>query len=104
LHNHLRADGAAALGRVFGPGELAAQGLPYCRDHIVHDQDGGQLPPGGVRCAAGCGPGGDPPHRGYCARRALQGRHAAPHQQVDVIVGVCGAQAPQPPDLRPVER
>ncbi|CAN4015438.1 TSCPD domain-containing protein, partial [Dysosmobacter welbionis] len=51
-----------------------------------------------------CGPGGDPPHRGYCARRALQGRHAAPHQQVDVIVGVCGAQAPQPPDLRPVER
>src|SRR5699024_1322987 len=97
LHDHLGADGRPSLGGVVRAAEPAAQALADGGDHVVHHQDGGQLPPGGVLRAAGGGPGGDAPHRGDHAAHRLQGRHAASDQQVDVVVAVELAHAAKAP-------
>ena len=49
LQHHLGADGPPALLGVLGPAEPGTQGVAHGGDHVVHDADGGQLPPGGVR-------------------------------------------------------
>ena len=103
LHDHLGADGPPRVWAVFFDRLNRLRRLWRMEgDHVVHHQDGGQLPPGGVLRAAGGGPGGDAPHRGDHAAHRLQGRHAAPDQQVDVVVAVELAHASQAPQRRAV--
>ena len=104
LQHYLGADGAPALSGVLGPAELAAQAVAQGGDHIVHNKNGGQLPPGGVLHLAAGGAGGDAAHHTHLTADALQGGHTAPYQQVDVVVTVLRTQPLQAQQLRAAQR
>ena len=81
---------SSSLLRVLGPAELGPQGVANGGDHVIHNADGSQFPPGGVLRLSSLGAGGDTPHHTDHAAHIFQGGNAAPHQGVDLGVGVPG--------------
>ena len=102
LHDDLGADSPPVSGGVLAAEELCPQALPQAGDHIVHDEDGTELPPGGVGDIAGLRPGRNAPHRREDAAQTLQRRDAAPDQAVDLSLGEAGRRPAKAPQRRAV--